>query len=191
MNYLTVWLVGSFQSITVLDGICTKYKISVCNIDAVFFFNVRCVWVTRERLTWVWDVTCFRGQGRVWKAVMEQHLRAFHNYCEPEFYKRLFTVASQPHISPSAKQVTCFSYYWCASCIIVPVVPVYHEGIWRSGGVVPFIRYLGMWWRWTASFIPWLLYSWWNFPWYPLTLRYKPEDRVFNSRWCHWNFSLT
>ena len=22
-------------------------------------------------------------------------------------------------------------------------------------------------------------------------LRYKPEDRGFNSRWCHWNFSLT
>jgi hypothetical protein len=21
--------------------------------------------------------------------------------------------------------------------------------------------------------------------------RYKPEGRVFNSRWCHWNFSLT
>jgi hypothetical protein len=22
-------------------------------------------------------------------------------------------------------------------------------------------------------------------------LRYKPEGRGFNSRWCHWNFSLT
>jgi hypothetical protein len=22
-------------------------------------------------------------------------------------------------------------------------------------------------------------------------LRYKSEDRGFNSRWCHWNFSLT
>jgi hypothetical protein len=22
-------------------------------------------------------------------------------------------------------------------------------------------------------------------------LRYKPEDRGFDSRWCHWNFSLT
>ena len=22
-------------------------------------------------------------------------------------------------------------------------------------------------------------------------LRYKPEDRRFDSRWCHWNFSLT
>ena len=22
-------------------------------------------------------------------------------------------------------------------------------------------------------------------------LRYKPEGRVFDSRWCHWNFSLT
>jgi len=22
-------------------------------------------------------------------------------------------------------------------------------------------------------------------------LRYKSEGRVFNSRWCHWNFSLT
>jgi hypothetical protein len=22
-------------------------------------------------------------------------------------------------------------------------------------------------------------------------LRYKPEDRSFDSRWCHWNFSLT
>jgi hypothetical protein len=22
-------------------------------------------------------------------------------------------------------------------------------------------------------------------------LCYKPEDRVFDSRWCHWNFSLT
>ena len=21
--------------------------------------------------------------------------------------------------------------------------------------------------------------------------RYKPEGRAFNSRWCHWNFSLT
>jgi len=21
--------------------------------------------------------------------------------------------------------------------------------------------------------------------------RYKPEDRGFDSRWCHWNFSLT
>jgi hypothetical protein len=22
-------------------------------------------------------------------------------------------------------------------------------------------------------------------------LRYKPKDREFDSRWCHWNFSLT
>ena len=22
-------------------------------------------------------------------------------------------------------------------------------------------------------------------------LRYKPEDHGFDSRWCHWNFSLT
>ena len=22
-------------------------------------------------------------------------------------------------------------------------------------------------------------------------LRYKPQGRGFNSRWCHWNFSLT
>jgi hypothetical protein len=22
-------------------------------------------------------------------------------------------------------------------------------------------------------------------------LRYKPEDRRFDYRWCHWNFSLT
>jgi hypothetical protein len=22
-------------------------------------------------------------------------------------------------------------------------------------------------------------------------LRYKPEGRASNSRWCHWNFSLT
>ena len=22
-------------------------------------------------------------------------------------------------------------------------------------------------------------------------LRYKPEGRKFDSRWCHWNFSLT
>jgi hypothetical protein len=22
-------------------------------------------------------------------------------------------------------------------------------------------------------------------------LRYKPEDSGFESRWCHWNFSLT
>jgi hypothetical protein len=22
-------------------------------------------------------------------------------------------------------------------------------------------------------------------------LRYKPERRGFDSRWCHWNFSLT
>ena len=22
-------------------------------------------------------------------------------------------------------------------------------------------------------------------------LRYKPEDRVFDSQWCYWNFSLT
>jgi hypothetical protein len=22
-------------------------------------------------------------------------------------------------------------------------------------------------------------------------LRYKPEDRGFDSRWCHWNISLT
>jgi hypothetical protein len=22
-------------------------------------------------------------------------------------------------------------------------------------------------------------------------LRYKPEARMFDSRWCHWNFSLT
>jgi hypothetical protein len=22
-------------------------------------------------------------------------------------------------------------------------------------------------------------------------LRYKPEGRVFYSRWCHWNFSFT
>jgi hypothetical protein len=22
-------------------------------------------------------------------------------------------------------------------------------------------------------------------------LRYKPEDRGFDSRWCEWNFSLT
>jgi hypothetical protein len=22
-------------------------------------------------------------------------------------------------------------------------------------------------------------------------LRYKPEGRGFDSRWCHWNFSLT
>jgi hypothetical protein len=24
-----------------------------------------------------------------------------------------------------------------------------------------------------------------------VALRYKPEGRVFDSRWCHWNFSLT
>jgi hypothetical protein len=23
------------------------------------------------------------------------------------------------------------------------------------------------------------------------TLPYKPEGRVFDYRWCHWNFSLT
>jgi len=23
------------------------------------------------------------------------------------------------------------------------------------------------------------------------TLRYKPEGRGFDSRWCHWNFPLT
>jgi len=23
------------------------------------------------------------------------------------------------------------------------------------------------------------------------TLRYKPEGRGFDSRWCHWNFSFT
>jgi hypothetical protein len=23
------------------------------------------------------------------------------------------------------------------------------------------------------------------------TLRYNPEDHGFDSRWCHWNFSLT
>ena len=23
------------------------------------------------------------------------------------------------------------------------------------------------------------------------TLRYKPQGRGFDSRWCHWNFSLT
>jgi len=23
------------------------------------------------------------------------------------------------------------------------------------------------------------------------TLRYKPEGRGFDSRWCHWHFSLT
>jgi hypothetical protein len=23
------------------------------------------------------------------------------------------------------------------------------------------------------------------------TLRYKPEGRGFDSRWCYWNFSLT
>jgi hypothetical protein len=23
------------------------------------------------------------------------------------------------------------------------------------------------------------------------SLRYKPEGRWFDSRWCHWNFSLT
>jgi hypothetical protein len=23
------------------------------------------------------------------------------------------------------------------------------------------------------------------------TLRYKPEGRGIDSRWCHWNFSLT
>jgi hypothetical protein len=22
-------------------------------------------------------------------------------------------------------------------------------------------------------------------------LRYKPEGQAFDSRWCHWNFSLT
>jgi hypothetical protein len=22
-------------------------------------------------------------------------------------------------------------------------------------------------------------------------LRYKPEGRAFDSRWCHWNFSFT
>ena len=26
---------------------------------------------------------------------------------------------------------------------------------------------------------------------YVKALRYKPEDRGFVSRWCHWNFSLT
>jgi hypothetical protein len=25
----------------------------------------------------------------------------------------------------------------------------------------------------------------------PTALRYKPEGRVFDSRWRHWNFSLT
>jgi hypothetical protein len=24
-----------------------------------------------------------------------------------------------------------------------------------------------------------------------VALRYKPERRGFDSRWCHWNFSLT
>ena len=29
------------------------------------------------------------------------------------------------------------------------------------------------------------------FHYHLISLRYKPEGRVFNSRWCYWNFSLT
>jgi len=35
--------------------------------------------------------------------------------------------------------------------------------------------------------------SWWGYAVAQLVeaLRCKPEDRGFDSRWCHWNFSLT
>jgi len=29
------------------------------------------------------------------------------------------------------------------------------------------------------------------YSWNMRALCYKPEDRGFDSRWCHWNFSLT
>jgi hypothetical protein len=34
-------------------------------------------------------------------------MRGFCKYSEPEYYKALFQVASQPHMSPAAKQVIC------------------------------------------------------------------------------------
>jgi len=36
------------------------------------------------------------------------------------------------------------------------------------------------------------LYIYSMYVWHVLVevLRYKPEGRGFNSRWCHWNFSL-
>jgi hypothetical protein len=52
------------------------------------------------------EILYFDGQGQMWKAVMENHLRGFHGYSEPEFYKTVFKVASQSQISSAAKQVT-------------------------------------------------------------------------------------
>ena len=52
----------------------------------------------------------------------------------------------------------------------------------------------------------WFMYSFWHFVWIPVVtlimgryavaqlveaLRYKSEGCKFDSRWCHWNFSLT
>lgn len=47
----------------------------------------------------------YHHRGRVWKAVLDHHLRGFCKYSEPEYYKELFQVASQPHMSPAAKQI--------------------------------------------------------------------------------------
>ena len=41
-------------------------------------------------------------------------------------------------------------------------------------------------------FLRWFLYLWGNAVAQLVeALRYKPEGRGFDSRWCHWNFSLT
>jgi hypothetical protein len=49
----------------------------------------------------------------------------------------------------------------------------------------------------TAQFVPiFTLFAVWVFMVRAVAqlveaLRYKPEGRGFDSRWCHWNFSLT
>ncbi|XP_023719793.1 TBC1 domain family member 2B isoform X3 [Cryptotermes secundus] len=47
----------------------------------------------------------YHHRGRVWKAMLDHHLRGFWKYSEPEYYKEIFQVASQPHMSPAAKQI--------------------------------------------------------------------------------------
>ncbi|XP_069694443.1 TBC1 domain family member 2B-like isoform X2 [Periplaneta americana] len=47
----------------------------------------------------------YHHRGQIWKAVVDYNMRSCHSYSKPDFYKTLFQVASQPHISPAAKQI--------------------------------------------------------------------------------------
>lgn len=47
----------------------------------------------------------YHHRGLVWKAVMNCHLRGSRKFTEPDFYKTVFHLVSQPHVTPAAKQI--------------------------------------------------------------------------------------